>query len=350
MQFERFSRGIRGFATVANRALYWDMICKTAEERLKVLKFWDHHGLQATREAFGVSRRTLFAWRAQLREGGGQPHALTPRSTRPRSVRRRQWPVALIDHIRQLRISYPNLGKEKLHRFVEAFCQQRGLATPSSRTIGRLIADAPDKMRHAPPRHHSRFYPQGVPRRLRTRKPKGYQAHNPGDCLAWDSIERRLTGQRRYLITSTDLASRFGFALGVKSLSSASAELAWRIQQHLFPVPTQHALSDNGHEFGKRFHQAVVEDHVTHWHTYPRTPKMNAHCERFNRTLQEEFVDYHEALLFDDLEAFNQRLFLWLGWYNLERPHHALALRTPIEVISAFVHQPCRIYWPNTAP
>ena len=71
MQFERYSRGIRGFATVANRALYWDMICKTAEDRLKVLKFWDRHGLDATQEAFEVSRRTLFAWRAQLRAGGG---------------------------------------------------------------------------------------------------------------------------------------------------------------------------------------------------------------------------------------------------------------------------------------
>jgi len=26
---------------------------------------------------------------------------------------------------------------------------------------------------------------------------------------------------------------------------------------------------------------------------YPRTPKMNAHCELFNRTLQDELVDYN---------------------------------------------------------
>lgn len=340
-------RGIRGLARVADRALYWDMICKSALERLKVLQFWERHGLKPTQEAFGVSRRTLFAWRAVLRAGGGQPHTLTPRSTRPQHVRRRAWPKAIIRHIRQLRIDHPNLGKEKLHRFIHTFCQQHGYSTPSSRTIGRLIADAPDKMRHAP-RPRSRFYPNGVPRPVRDRKPKGYRAQHPGDCLAWDSIERRLTGQRRYLITSTDLASRFGFALGVKTLNSAHAELAWRIQQQLFPVPTQRALSDNGHEFGKHFHLALKASHVIHWHTFPHTPKMNAHCERFNRTLQEEFVDYEESLLFDDLEAFNHRLFIWLGWYNLERPHHALALRTPIEVISDFVHQPCRMYWPST--
>ena len=39
---------------------------------------------------------------------------------------------------------------------------------------------------------------------------------------------------------------------------------------------------------------------------------MNAHAERFNRTLQEQFVDYHEDLLFDDLATFNRQLADWL--------------------------------------
>ena len=35
---------------------------------------------------------------------------------------------------------------------------------------------------------------------------------------------------------------------------------------------------------------------------------MNAHAERFNRTLQESFVNYHEDLLFTDLAEFNRKL------------------------------------------
>ncbi len=31
---------------------------------------------------------------------------------------------------------------------------------------------------------------------------------------------------------------------------------------------------------------------------------MNAHNERFNRTLQESFVDYYEDLLFTDMKLF----------------------------------------------
>ena len=51
---------------------------------------------------------------------------------------------------------------------------------------------------------------------------------------------------------------------------------------------------------------------------------MNAHAERFNRTLQETFVDYHEELLLDDLAAFNRKLADWLLAYNTVLPHHCL--------------------------
>ena len=347
MQIKRIGYRVKGFLAVADRGLYWDMICKSAEERLKVLQFWERHGLLATQEAFGVSRRTLFAWRAQLRRGRGKPHTLAPQSTRPKRLRRRSWPVPLIEQIRSLRAEHPNLGKEKLFPFIQRFCQARGLPTPSVRTIGRLIADASDKMRHAALRS-SRFYQGRVQRRPRERKPKGYRPESPGDCVAWDSIERRHNGIRRYLITCTDLASRFAFALGVKNLSSRQARLAYQMQQILFPAPVRRVLSDNGHEFAKEFHQPLSAEGIVHWHTFPRTPKMNAHCERFNRTVQEEFLDRHEELLFYNLPRFNHQLLEWIGWFNAERPHHALGLLTPLDILSRYVGPQCRMSWPNT--
>ena len=89
-------------------------------QRLKVLRFWEHHGLSATEEAFGVSRRTLYAWQAQLRAGGGRAHTRTPRSTRPQRLRQRVWPTPLIQEIRRLRRAHPNLGKEKLFPFIRS--------------------------------------------------------------------------------------------------------------------------------------------------------------------------------------------------------------------------------------
>ena len=58
---------------------------------------------------------------------------------------------------------------------------------------------------------------------------------------------------------------------------------------------------------------------------------MNAHVERFNRTVSEEFIVYHRALLRDDLITFNTELTEWLEWYNEERPHEALGFLTPLE-------------------
>ena len=65
-------------------------------------------------------------------------------------------------------------------------------------------------------------------------------------------------------------------------------------------------LTDNGPEFMKHFDEEVKRLHKVHWHTYPKTPRMNAHVERFNRTFQEEFLDYHEDLLVDPL-VFNRQ-------------------------------------------
>ena len=43
---------------------------------------------------------------------------------------------------------------------------------------------------------------------------------------------------------------------------------------------------------------------ITNWWAYPRFPKMDAQLECFARTLQEQFVDYYEDILFDDLIEF----------------------------------------------
>lgn len=47
---------------------------------------------------------------------------------------------------------------------------------------------------------------------------------------------------------------------------------------------------------------------------------MNARVERFNGSLQQEFVTYHEELLFTDIDRFNDKLLHYLVWFNSERP------------------------------
>ncbi len=64
----------------------------------------------------------------------------------------------------------------------------------------------------------------------------------------------------------------------------------------LVPKPIGYILSDNGSEFMKDFETELKQRRTTHWWTYPKSPKMNAHVERFNRSLQESFTDNRAAL------------------------------------------------------
>ena len=76
MQIHRVGYRIRGFYRVAALGHLWDMTPKDAHRRLEILRFFDKHGLAATRDAFGVSRRTLYRWKAALQAQGGNPAAL----------------------------------------------------------------------------------------------------------------------------------------------------------------------------------------------------------------------------------------------------------------------------------
>ena len=156
-------------------------------------------------------------------------------------------------------------------------------------------------------------------RQPRLRKPKHFRAERPGHCVALDSIELRAENHRRYLITCTDLHSHFAWAWATRSHASAAAAQFFRLIQAVFPFAIEAVLTDNGSEFQRHFAAALADHLFTHWHTYPKTPRMNAHCERFNRTVQEECIDYHYDLLFlDDLTDFNLELLRWLSWYNLD--------------------------------
>ena len=345
MQNQYISYGIRGIYRVADYALRWGMSNTTAQRRYKILCFWEVHGLQATLDAFEVSRRTLYNWKQAYKTSGLS--GLTPHSTAPKHKRQRLWPPALINEIKRLRKAHPNLGKEKLMPFITQYCQSRNEPAPSVSTIGRLIADAPDKMRSSPihlsPKGKHKCY-----RRNRViRKPKGYKAQSPGECIAMDTIERRLDNLKRYVMTLTDPSSHYAFAAAVPRSSSAWAKQVFESAQRTYPLPFKKALTDNGSEFKGEFDQMLSSLHIPHWHTYPKTPKMNAHCERFNRTIQDEFIDYHEDLLFSDLPAFNERLAEWLVWYNYQRPHHSLGQVPPVTMLIKY--QPkCNMWWTHT--
>ena len=344
--------GIKGFLTLYNDGLrYRYMIQEKALQKERILIFWERHGIQATMDAFKVKRRTLFDWKKQFNEGGKIPEALNEKKRTPKNKRKRLWPEEVIAEIKRQRWEHPNLGKEKIFPTLQRFCKSKNLPCPKPKTIGRLMKDL-GGLRIFPQKitHFGKIVP--VKRRKALRKPKDFKAEYPGHLVALDTIERIVNGCRRYVITFEDIYTRFSFALATTSHASLAAKEFFDYCRKVFPFPFAFVLTDNGSEFAKHFAEEMKRLHLIHYRTYPRTPKMNAHIERFNRTIQEEFVDYHAGELLN-VREFNKKLMTWLIWYNTERPHFAFQNKlSPVQFMLSLpsnqLPQECKDGWPHT--
>jgi len=96
-------------------------------------------------------------------------------------------------------------------------------------------------------------------------------------------------------------------------------------------VPTCREQTDNGSEFAWDFERATVKLGIQRYFSRVKTPKDNPEIERFNETLEYEWL-YNFNLSLDP-EEFNYRLTEWLIEYNFNRPHQSLAYLAPVEYI-----------------
>jgi transposase InsO family protein len=333
MRIFNIRRGVRGSLTAQERGIRFRyMITETALKRAKILTFWKKYGAQATEEAYNVKERTLYLWQKKLQEKGGKLEALNDQSRAPKNKRKRRYDHRIVEEIRRLRESYPNLGEKKLYPLLKEYCDHLSLLCPKPASIGNIMKDK-GGMRTFPQKITGTGKVKCANRQKVLRKPKGLKITAPGGVVALDTIEVIIHGSRRYLITCEDIYSRFAFAFATTSHASKAAEEFFRAWQQIFPFQTIFVLTDNGSEFKKHFAEHLLKLQITHYHTYPKTPKMNAHMERFNRTIQEEFVDYYTGLLLDP-DRFNEKLIDWLVFYNTKRVHHAFGNKmTPMQCL-----------------
>jgi hypothetical protein len=66
-------RGYRGLQNMLYSLRNFDAN-EIAQKRMKILRFYEKYGEQATREAFGANRKVISRWRKRIkdRDGGGQ--------------------------------------------------------------------------------------------------------------------------------------------------------------------------------------------------------------------------------------------------------------------------------------
>lgn len=311
--------------TTLNTVLGFDT-SETAQFRFHVLGVFYESGWKGVKLSFPkLARATLYRWKKAYEDSGKKLNSLIPKSTRPKNTRVMIVNSVVFALVKDLRQKYPRMGKAKIKLFVDAFCQKEGIDTISSAKIGRII------------RRNNLFYAgkhQGRRVRDKTKKnrvklcPRA-QDTKPG-YIQLDGIKFYYLEKYYYFLTAVDIVIKQAWVRLVPSLKSKHAAIFLKeiLQTAYYPVHT--LQTDNGSEFELYFEQAVKEASLLHLWNYPKHPKTTGYVERFNWTVEDEFLfSYEDKLLYP--EEFSQELTNWLIWYNQQRPHQSLDYMTPYQ-------------------
>ena len=296
---------------------------KKAKWRLKVIEWQEAHGRNASLTArhFGISRTTFTKWKKRFDDYG--PGGLEDASRRPGNVRTPTWSrefEAAVLELRQL----TGWGKDKLLVLLrrdgwDCSTSMVGRVLRKLKQTGKLV-EAPGRDPWIARRPFQR--PYGV------RKPKEYLANSPGDIVQVDTSHVLLySGFRFKHFTACDVFTRWQvLELHDRATAHAAAGFPDTIVNRM-PFPVKAIQVDGGSEFMAEFEDACKERGIKLFVLPPRSPKLNGHVERSNRTHKEEF--YQRLKTPNALAEVHKLLRTWEDVFNCYRPHQALAYQTP---------------------
>ena len=157
-------------------------------------------------------------------------------------------------------------------------------------------------------------------------------AIRPGQRWSMDFISDKLADGRGFrILTVVDQFSRECVLLAAdRSMSGAKvAEALQRVIEDEGAAP-ESITCDNGSEFAGRVLEAwAIEHGVQLVFIRPGRPVENGFIESFNGRLRDEFLNVEWLA---SLEEARRKLAAWRHHYNHQRPHSALADRTPAAV------------------
>jgi transposase InsO family protein len=160
---------------------------------------------------------------------------------------------------------------------------------------------------------------------LSTERPKAFK---PGDLVQVDTIHIMESSTKRiYVYTLIDVFSRWCYAWATERINTRLSIKFLEMAQDEAPFKFECIQSDNGSEFSQHFTDRI---RILHRHSRVRKPNDNAHLERFNRTLQEECLNNFSV----SVKLFKRALSIYLNYYNTERLHLGINLKTPLAIIS----------------
>jgi len=305
------------------------LLSKDAQLKLEWIIFYHTIGKKnATKTAshFGINPKTLHKWKGRFNER--DLTSLEEHSRAPVRTRTRQISLVQRGRIRKLRRKHMKWGKMKLKRRYLLVHKEK-ISSWKFQVVIKEEDLYPDKVQHKKEQKRRKQAQKSQKKRITE-----FVKENKVNHL-WhvDTVIFTLTeGGYRYLLTAIDEVSKLAYARLYTTHSSAKATDFLRRLHYLTEGEMINLHHDNGSEFAKDFIRACKELSLPQWYSRVRTPTDNPVLERFNKTIQEEFVEMIDIGL-EDVQEFNLRLLDWLIEYNSVRPHEALDYLTPLEYI-----------------
>jgi transposase InsO family protein len=261
----------------------------------------------------------------------------------PRSRRPKRSPNALSheleDEIVLLRKQLSEEGLDAGAQTIHWHLERRHGTAPSVSTIMRVL------------RRRGCVVPQ--PKKRPRSSYVRFEASLPNECWQSDMTHWSLAdGTHVEIINFLDDHSRLCVASVVVTVTKATdvAEVFCAATDH-YGVPAS-VLTDNGciytakHRGGKVVMETLLETlGVTYKHSSPYHPQTCGKVERFHQTLKKFLTKQPAATSLAELQAHLDR---FVAYYNTQRPHRALARRTPQEVFDTKIKAHPSAAPPNT--
>jgi len=295
-------------------------LSQEAKARLKWMDYYKQTGnISLTCRHFNISRKTFHKWKKLY-----NPYNLSTLESRdrtPKRKRQRQISSEQETRIVQLRKQHLRYGKQKLAHVYKEEYQENISSWKIQKTIEKYRLYYHPKRTEAIRRKRQRSLNKKRITELKQKRVSGFLLQTDTLVIYWNNL-------KRYILTAIDKYSKIAFARMYATHSSYNArDFLYRLN-YLLDGKIENIQTDNGSEFLKYFDKTCRNLNINHYFSRNHTPKDNAVLERFNRTLQEEFISQGNFDL--DMNRFNSRMTEWLIEYNFRRPHQALGYMSPI--------------------
>ena len=270
----------------------------TPSQIAEAVEYASKHGVQAAAEKLGMSRFTVYDWRAKARKAAKGEAPAPTSGPAPDEIEAQRDQEILAEWKR-----HPGLGPSQIRNQL----RRKGIKV-STRTVRRVMEDAGYR----------------PPRVKRKKHDERFEAVRPNHMWHLDYVHRFINRADAHTLILLDDCARFVTGHGVSDAERADFVIETfedAIARHGKP---EMVLHDKGAAFWSwrgvsRFTAYLTELGIDQ--IVAQEKEWNGKIEAFNGNLHTELFDVNR---FYDLAEMRRRLAAHLHWYNHARTHHAL--------------------------